>query len=554
MAFIKRHLPCNGCGSSDALSLNEDGSAYCFSCTTHFKNYDGGDTPELDVYRRNKRMDTVDFDSPQQPYSFNELTDRKISVETCRFYGVKSSLCLDGKTIYKHVYPYYNGHEPTAFKTRKPNKDFTWTGTPSDTGLFGENLFRDGGKTITIVEGECDAMAAYEMLGSKWAVVSVKSASTAVKDVKKSLEFLESYESVVISFDNDKAGKDAAAKVAKLLTPKKAKILSLPEEFKDANDCLKQQRHSIYVSAFWDAKQYTPPGVLNISDQLSKYISLSKDKEPAIPYPWRGLNEKIEGLRERELVTLTGGTGIGKSSVTRELEHWLINNSTSNVGIIALEENWSRTVEGIMSIEANIKLHLDSVKRHYSDEELYNIFEKTFLGNNKDKIWVHAHHGVNDLDDIFSKLRYMIVGLDCKWIILDHLHMLVLNSDVNDERRAIDNIMHRLRTLVEETGCGMILVSHLRRIDGNRGHENGVETGLSHLRGSQSIAQLSDCVISLERNQQADDPIEASTTRVRVLKSRYTGDVGVATHLYYDGETGRLKETYQDELQEELEI
>ena len=111
---------------------------------------------------------------------------------------------------------------------------------------------------------------------------------------------------------------------------------------------------------------------------------------------------------------------------------------------------------------------------------------------------------------------------------------------------------------MEETGAGIILVSHLRRIDGNRGHENGVETSLSHLRGSQSIAQLSDCVLSLERNQQADDPVEANTTRVRVLKSRYTGDVGVATHLVYDRITGRLNEMDSDDImlsnEEETEV
>ena len=117
-----------------------------------------------------------------------------------------------------------------------------------------------------------------------------------------------------------------------------------------------------------------------------------------------------------------------------------------------------------------------------------------------------------------------------------------------DERRGIDAIMHRIRTLVEETGAGIILVSHLRRVDGNKGHENGIETGLSHLRGSQSIAQLSDCVISLERNQQSDDPLEASTTRVRILKSRYTGDVGLATHLVFDNETGRLSEVDGDDI------
>ena len=127
--------------------------------------------------------------------------------------------------------------------------------------------------------------------------------------------------------------------------------------------------------------------------------------------------------------------------------------------------------------------------------------------------------------------------------------MLVLLSDDPDERKAIDMIMHRLRTLVEETGCGMILVSHLRRTQGDRGHENGIETALNHLRGSQSIAQLSDCVISLERNQQSDDPVVASTTKVRVLKSRYTGDVGLATHLHYDSDSGRLSEISVDDLQ-----
>jgi len=116
-----------------------------------------------------------------------------------------------------------------------------------------------------------------------------------------------------------------------------------------------------------------------------------------------------------------------------------------------------------------------------------------------------------------------------------------------DERRAIDNIMTRLRSIVEETGAGLILVSHLRRVDGNRGHENGISVSLSHLRGSQSIAQLSDCVIALERDQQSEDEQEANTTHMRVLKSRYTGDVGMATHLLYNRDTGRLAETFPED-------
>ena len=541
MPFVKHRLPCPACGGSDPVSVNDNGSGWCFSCGTYLPNYSTAEVQhndvktEFEIRLRNSEMNN------SSTATFNELTDRKISLETAKKYGVKSTL-LNGK-IDKHYYPYYNGHELAGTKIRKQNKEFAWTGSPKEGGLFGENLFKAGGNFITLTEGECDGMAAYELLGSKWPVVSIKSgAQGGVADVKNSLEYLESFDCVVINFDNDKHGKEAAQAVAKLLTPKKAKIMTLPVDYKDANDMLRQGRHAAYVSAFWDAKVYTPSGVLNLSEQLEAYQKLRLERKQAIPYPWYGLNKKLEGLREGELVTLTGGTGLGKSSVTRELEHWLINKTKDNVGVVALEENWSRTAEGIMAIEADAKLHLDSVKSTYTPDQLDECFKKVFMGENEGRVWIHAHHGVNNLEDIFSKLRYMIIGLDCKWIVVDHLHMLVLSTLENDERKAIDQIMHRLRTMVEETGCGMILVSHLRRIDGNRGHENGIETGLNHLRGSQSIAQLSDCVLSLERNQQSDDEIEASTTKVRVLKSRYTGDVGVATNLLYDGNTGRLRE------------
>tara|TARA_Y100000310_G_scaffold338415_1_gene427999 strand:+ start:86 stop:505 length:420 start_codon:yes stop_codon:yes gene_type:complete len=129
--------------------------------------------------------------------------------------------------------------------------------------------------------------------------------------------------------------------------------------------------------------------------------------------------------------------------------------------------------------------------------------------------------------------------------------MLVSAVTEGDERRAIDRIMTKLRSIVEETGAGIILVSHLRRVAGNKGHEDGIQVNLSHLRGSQAIAQLSDCVIALERNQQSDDIEESNTTVLRILKSRYTGDVGYATQLLYDRETGRLVEREAEHYEQE---
>jgi len=540
----KLKQPCPLCTSSDAVGINQNGSAKCFSCGEFMPNYkqscEGKDMTTTTT-TQHKQIDSVGEGN------FIALTDRQISQSTAQKYGVKAVQDLKGQVV-KHFYPYYNGHELSATKCRNTvTKDFFVTGTYNDTGLFGQQLFKSG-KYVTITEGECDAMAAYELLGSKWAVVSIKrGAQGAVRDIKESLEFFDDFENIIVAFDNDKAGKDAAVKVARLFKPGKARILTLPNGFKDPNDMLRSNKHKDFVEAWWASKVYTPSGVINVTEQREKFHN--RERKQSVPYPYEGLNKKLYGLRQGELVTLTGGTGLGKSSVTREIEHWLVKQTQDNVGIIALEEDWRRTIDGIISIEANARLYVDEEREKFSKEELDKMFDMLYDGDNKNRVWVHSHFGTNDIDDIFTKLRFMIIGCDCKWVVIDHLHMLVSAVHDGDERRAIDSIMTRLRSLVEETGAGIILVSHLRRVDGNKGHENGVEVSLSHLRGSNSIGQLSDCVIALERNQQSDDPDEARTTKLRVLKSRYTGDVGLAARVIYDGETGRLTELTDEDIE-----
>ena len=192
-----------------------------------------------------------------------------------------------------------------------------------------------------------------------------------------------------------------------------------------------------------------------------------------------------------------------------------------------------------MSVEANQRLYIKEIRNQFAREQL-NKWQKETIGSGR--FFAFDHFGSIGNDEILSRVRYMAKSLDCKRIFLDHLSILVSGQDDGDERKSIDVLMTKLRSLVEETGVGLLLVSHLRRPSGDLGHENGKEVTLSHLRGSASIAHLSDSVIALERNQQADDDVIACTTTIRILKNRYTGDTGVATHLHYNKETGRMKE------------
>ena len=538
MAFVKYHVACKSCDSSDAVSINEDGSAKCFSCGEFFPNYE--EPTNLNEFYKRENLKMKELPIAQDTYFgiFGPLRDRTISEETAKKFNVRITYDGDGE-IERHYYPYYNGNEVVAYKVRQvKTKSFTSQGQMQKGELFGQQICQQGGKYITITEGECDAMAAYELTGSRWPVVSVKSgAQAAPSDVKKNYEFLNSFENIIVCFDNDRPGREAAKKVADIFPPNKAKIMSLPADCKDPNDMLRSNRHGEFVECFWQAKTVTPAGIIRVSEKLEDWKNRSNDI--SVLYPWEGLNNKLLGMRKGELLTIAAGTGTGKSSVVRELEHWLLNNTEDNVGIIALEEDWRRTVDGIIAVEYSEKMHLKEVRDNYTDQQLEEMY--TAIADN-DRLFVHAHFGINDIDEIFTKLRYLISGCDCKWIVHDHLHMLVSAISEGDERRLIDNVMTKIRALIEETGVGFILVSHLRKLDGNIGHENGAEVSASHLRGSNSIGQISDCIIALERNQQSDDKTEANTTRVRVLKSRYTGDVGIATYLLYDHATGRLKE------------
>jgi twinkle protein len=127
---------------------------------------------------------------------------------------------------------------------------------------------------------------------------------------------------------------------------------------------------------------------------------------------------------------------------------------------------------------------------------------------------------------------------------VDHLSILVSGVEGGDERRLIDNAMTALKSLAMELNIGLFLVSHLKRPPLGKGHEDGATTHLGQLRGSHAIAQLSDIVIGLERNQQ--DAKHKNVTTIRVLKNRFTGDTGVCGWLNYSATTGTLEELLSD--------
>ena len=519
MAFVKTHLPCSDCGSSDALSIDDAGYSKCFACDIR-KNTSTSDF----IVEETRVIDNT---------IYRPIQDRRISKATCELYKCAYS---DNNLVFN--YTNSAGHV-VAQKIKTPDKRFSTAGSWNDAVIYGQSLFSTSGKYVTIVEGELDALAAYQLMGSKWPVVSVKNgASSALKDCKKAYEWLNGFDNIVICFDADEPGRKAAAQVAELFGGK-SKVVRHRAGMKDACDYLSSGNDKEFMDSWWAAEQFVPDGIIQGS---TLYEEVMKDVAPAdVMYPFDDLNKLTYGIRKGELVTITAGSGLGKSQFVREIVWHVMNKVPENVGLLFLEESARKTGLSLMSLAANKPLHLPDSDATL--EEKQQAFDAT-LGS--DRLYLLNHFGSTSVDNIVSRVRYMAKALDCSYIFLDHISIVVSAQSNGDERRAIDEIMTKLRMLVQETGIALFCVSHLKRPDG-KGHGEGTATSLSQLRGSGSIAQLSDMVVGLERNGQAEDLNERHTTKVRVLKNRHSGLTGPAGRLLYSQQTGRMIEIKDEE-------
>lgn len=517
-------MQCEKCGSSDANALYEDGHTFCYSCGK----------PEFPSQERNTESCPAVGNLTDLKKTYVELTDRKISKASAEKYGI----WRDGSTTY---FPYFNDNKHLANKVRYPDKEFSVEGDIKHSGLFGSQLFPAGSaKFITLVEGEYDAPAAFELMGSRWPVVSVRNgADGASRDVADTFEYLNSFPNIVICFDKDDAkvnvktgeirypGQEAALAVAGMFPIGKVKVLTLAEG-KDPNEYLKAGKREAFNREWWNSPSFTPSG-LKLGREMWDEISEPKNYE-TVPYPWSGLNGQTYGIRLSEFVVITAETGVGKTSVLKEIEHYIRKEKPdAGIGLLHLEETNSDTALGLMSIEANLPLHLPDVRETVKKEELRDYFDRSV---NTDKLVIYDHFGSNSIQEILNKVRHMH-NLGCNYIILDHLS-IVVSDQSGDERKQLDEIATKMKTLCMELNISVLAVIHQNR--------------QGQIRGTAGVEQLANIVIKLIRDRLSEDPWRRNVTKLIVEKNRFCGRTGPGCYLAYNEFTGRLTELTDEQI------
>jgi twinkle protein len=465
-----------------------------------------------------------DIIHPGEPLA---IPARKLTEETCRKWGYTVGE-LSGKKVQIANYRNTAG-QIVGQKVRFPNKDFLFLGDIKEAGLYGQHLWRNGGRKVVITEGEIDALSVSQAQDNKWPVVSVPNgARGAKKAIQRELRWLEEFEEVVLMFDEDEEGRAAAQECAGLFRPGKCKLARLP--MKDANELLKSGKTDEIINAIWGAKSWRPDGVKTIADIRDKVLI-----PPEQGFPWfiDELTTLTFGRRLGEIYAFGAGTGIGKTDFLTEQIQYDIVRLNEPVGLFMLEQQPVETVKRIAGKTVGKRFHVPD-----GSWETSELIEALDSLERSGRMFLYDSFGATDWEIIQNTIRFLAHSEGVRIFYLDHLTALAAAED--DERTALERIMSDMGSLVKELGIIIHLVSHLATPDG-KPHEEGGRVMIRHFRGSRAIGFWCPFMFGLEREQQAEDETRRAVTTFRVLKDRFTGQsTGKVIYLGYDAAIGRL--------------
>ena len=516
-----------GDSSGNHLIIFENGNKYCNRC--QYKEL----TSEDKDYNVSNKL-TIEEVGSYSTTGYRDI-DKAILEEA----GVKTGISPTNGEVQDVFYPVYhvNG-DLLGYKQRHLPKQFYTIGNMRDKPkqFFGQATVGEGGRLLVIVEGEDDTLTARQILkdlGKNYNVVGIPfGAAHAEAVARDNINWLESFETIIIVPDQDEPGMAAAKAIAAILTPGKVKLGRHSE--KDVCDLYKEAKAKEFLGSIWKSKVYTPKGIIAAGDREDEFFA-NKGTKTTYYYPemFPELNAMSDGFRGGELILWTAGTGAGKSQIVDQcLEFWLTQGL--RVGAIKMEHNVDRNLENLLSVHIGINLKIPELAAQISEEELREHY-RSFYGDNR---FLLIDHSVEGESSILETIRYLAVAQHCKIIVIDHLHAIMYETSDENENQRMDSILRSLWKMAQQYDVAIHCIAHPRKSgSGAKSAEAGGFISLDDLKGSSALKQVPDGVISAIRDSSAEDEAERRTAHMHMMKNRWLGHTGPADSVIFDVET-----------------
>lgn len=570
--FVK-HEPCPECGSSDGRAMYEDGSYFCWVCSKgtlsedvkkSLKEKRKGKVKVKTMQDASEDVQIVKNAKPAMTQAENQQIKSETGVDTKGYRGIRTDISKqfgvryeyseeDG-SVTKTYYPCTRGYELSGYKLRKHPKTFStpYGATGKDCELFGQFKFKTMNNTCLIVGGEHDVLAAFQMLSDAQknkqydpvAVVGPTCGETsAFRQIQGQYSFFCQFKKVVVAMDSDATGEEALEKIVKVLP--RGKIYVMKMRRKDPNSYIYDNSTGKSVNAeqdfindFWAAKPYTPAGVHASTSLYQAALDRMDLSMISLPSFMKVAAEKLGGgLVKKEISLILAKTSIGKTTLISALtQHLALNEQEEVIGVLSLEADAGKFSQNLLSYHLRTPLHRMSKEERVAFLSQPDVIAKVAKLYEKEDgtptLYVCDDRGAN-WESIKEKILEMIIAMGVTVLIVDPYSDLLSGMSVSEQ----EEVATWFKKIMKEFEITPIIVSHVRK--GSTGANAGALTE-DDAQGSSFLVKAAGQTLALERNKQAECPVERNKTTINILKNRDFSETGPAGAMYYDIATANL--------------
>ena len=461
------------------------------------------------------------YNEPSQAnYKFYPL--RGVTERTMEFFGVRTLMSSTGEPI-RQEYTYPSGGR----KIRTLPKKFSAIDLKQNE-FFAMNLFPVGcSKSVTITEGEVDAMSAWQMLNGSnerfpKPVVSLPSATLSGAFWENVKPWLNTFEKIILSVDTDEPGNAVAEKFNNMFPGKVYRVQH--GEFKDANDFLKAGKQQQFKDAWFSAKQWQPDNVFHTEEDFLKLFD-DTPNHSYVPTGITGFDDKALGLMQGHFTLFKAPTGIGKTELMRYLE-WNFIERGVPFATWHLEETKLRSILGLVSYDLQDNLtRKDLIEEKGMTDAVRGSIKKIANSGLLYQYYLKEESGA---DELMEQIRFFSQAYGAKFVLFEPIQDVINLGSEDSKESALSSLAVSLSRLAADLNVGIVSIAHT--------NDDG------EIKYCRMLGQRASVIVRLHRDKQAEDYVDKNTTDLYIEKNRPTSEEGYAGSMLFDPKKFTMKE------------
>jgi len=258
---------------------------------------------------------------------------------------------------------------------------------------------------------------------------------------------------------------------------------------------------ALRIGSKQEIDRYEDPELIDKIKPAEDYYSeviehmFGEKEEHGLELPWPNAKDKFR-LRPGELTVWAGENGSGKSLILTQSMLSVIRQN-ANVVIASLE------LHPVETLKRMACQHVD-IREQEIGEQGVNEFIDQVTGS----LWLYDEAGDMKPKRVSAMARYVRAELNADHLVIDSLMKCgTTEGDYASEKKLVNS----LQNIAKQTGLHIHLVAHSRKPG------DGVSRGKYEVKGSGTITDMADNVLTVSRNRKKEEEMKKMDPRVEVM-------------------------------------